>query len=169
MQKKIYFAYGANTNKDAMAIRCPKAKVICAGHITNFRLKFNNVADIVATDSSYGVDAPCVIWEITKDCEERLDRFEGFPELYSKINVEGYEGCQYQEQYKGFAYKMNYEGFHTPSPSYVRGIRNGLKGVWDNFYHAEIDNHIDKAIIESFRESEKPMVHHQRMGGKQWA
>ena len=52
MQKKIYFAYGANTNKDAMAIRCPKAKVICAGHITNFRLKFNNVADIVATDSS---------------------------------------------------------------------------------------------------------------------
>jgi hypothetical protein len=168
MQKKIYFAYGANTNKDAMAIRCPKAKVICAGHITNFRLKFNNVADIVATDSSYGVDAPCVIWEITKDCEERLDRFEGFPELYSKINVEGYEGCQYQEQYKGFAYKMNYEGFHTPSPSYVRGIRNGLKGVWDNFYHADIDNHIDKAIIESFRQSERFTVQPRVVGGKQW-
>ncbi len=43
MQKKIYFAYGANTNKDAMAIRCPKAKVIGGGHIYGYRLKFNNV------------------------------------------------------------------------------------------------------------------------------
>ena len=169
MQKKIYFAYGANTNKDAMAIRCPKAKIICAGHIINFRLKFNNVADIEATDPRYAVDAPCVIWEITEDCEKRLDRFEGFPELYRKIDVVGYEGCQHQDQFKGFAYKMNYEGFHTPSPLYVRGIRNGLKGVWDKFYHNDIDNIIDHAILESFRESEKPMVHHQRIGGKQWA
>ena len=168
MQKKIYFAYGANTNKDAMAIRCPKAKVICAGHITNFRLKFNNVADIEATDPRYAVDAPCVIWEITESCERSLDRFESYPSLYDKIEVTGYEGTQ-GESITGFAYVMNYKGFHTPSPIYVRGIRNGLKGVWDKFYHADIDNHIDKAIIESFRESEKPMVHHQRIGGKQWA
>ena len=165
--KKIYFAYGANTNKDAMAIRCPKAKIICAGHIVNYKLKFNNVADIVKVEDHIH-DVPCVIWEITESCERSLDRFESYPSLYDKIEVTGYEGTQ-GESITGFAYVMNYEGFHTPSPSYVRGIRNGLKGVWDNFYHADIDNHIDKAIIESFRESEKPMVHHQRMGGKQWA
>ena len=167
MQKKIYFAYGANTNKDAMAIRCPKAKVIGGGHICGYRLKFNNVADIVPV-KGFDQYAPCVIWEITESCERSLDRFESYPSLYDKIEVTGYEGTQ-GESITGFAYVMNYKGFHTPSPIYVRGIRNGLKGVWDKFYHADIDNHIDKAIIESFRERENPNIHHQKVGGKQWA
>ena len=63
MQKKIYFAYGANTNKQAMARRCPKAKPIGAGHIVNYKLKFNNVADIVKVEDHIH-DVPCVIWEI---------------------------------------------------------------------------------------------------------
>ena len=53
MQKRIYFAYGANTNKEAMAIRCPKAKPIGAGHIVDYKLKFNNVADIVSKNNKY--------------------------------------------------------------------------------------------------------------------
>ena len=59
---------------------------------------------------------------------------KSYPSLYDKIDVTGYEGTQ-GESITGFAYKMNYKGFHTPSPIYVRGIRNGLKGVWDKFYH----------------------------------
>ena len=167
MQKKIYFAYGANTNKQAMARRCPKAKPIGAGHIVNYKLKFNNVADIVKVEDHIH-DVPCVIWEITPDCEEALDRFEGFPSLYRKIDVEGYIGCQYNTDYKGFAYKMNYSGFHTPSPYYVKGIRDGLKGFWEEFYHDDIDAHIDQAIIKSFRQSEKFTVQPRMVGGKQW-
>ena len=165
--KKIYFAYGANTNQDHMAWRCPKAKMISPGHISNYKLKFNNVADIVPANN-YWKDVPCVIWEITKDCEKSLDKFESFPSLYSKIQVTGYQECQ-GDDIEGFAYVMNYKGFHVPSPEYVRTIRNGLKGAWDKFYHGDIDRHIDQAIIESFRECEKPTVIRQRVGGKQWA
>ena len=43
------------------------------------------------------------------------------------------------------------------------------KGAWDTFYHGDIDRHIDQAIIESFRECEKPSVVRQKIGGKQWA
>jgi len=169
MQKRIYFAYGANTNREAMAIRCPKAKPIGAGHIVDYKLKFNNVADIASTKKTMTAhDVPCVIWEITEECEKALDRFEGFPSLYRKINVEGYIGCQYNTDYKGFAYKMNYSGFHVPSPYYVGTIRKGLKGFWDSFYHDDIDKHIDMAIVTSFRENEKPNVY-EKVGGKQWS
>jgi hypothetical protein len=49
--KKIYIAYGANTNRRAMARRCPNAKPIGAGFIVGQRFKFNNVADIVPHDT----------------------------------------------------------------------------------------------------------------------
>ena len=172
MQKKIYFAYGANTNKQAMARRCPKAKPIGAGHIVNYKLKFNNVADIVKVEDHIH-DVPCVIWEITPDCEKALDRFEGFPSLYRKVDVEGYMGENYfyengsiPTKINGFVYKMNYSGFHTPSPYYVRGIRDGLKGFFTDY--DMVDRHIDQAIIKSFRQSEKFTVQPRMVGGKQW-
>ena len=57
--KKIYIAYGANTNRRAMARRCPNAKPIGAGFIVGQRFKFNNVADIVPAQIGSGVsDAP---------------------------------------------------------------------------------------------------------------
>tara|TARA_B100001248_G_scaffold258703_1_gene243414 strand:+ start:2663 stop:3193 length:531 start_codon:yes stop_codon:yes gene_type:complete len=174
--KKIYFAYGANTNKGAMRRRCPNAKPVGAGHIKGYKLKFNNVADIVPfpnKDSLMNQDVPCVIWEITEDCEKALDRFEGFPSLYRKVDVEGYMGENYfyengsiPTKINGFVYKMNYSGFHTPSPYYVRGIRDGLKGFFTD--HDMVDRHIDQAIITSFRQSEKFTVQPRMVGGKQW-
>ena len=174
--KKIYFAYGANTNKGAMRRRCPNAKPVGAGHIKGYKLKFNNVADIVPfpnRDSLMNQDVPCVIWEITPDCEKALDRFEGFPSLYRKVDVEGYMGENYfyengsiPTKINGFVYKMNYSGFHTPSPYYVRGIRDGLKGFFTDY--DMVDRHIDQAIIKSFRQSEKFTVQPRMVGGKQW-
>ena len=164
--KKIYIAYGANTNRRAMARRCPNAKPIGAGFIVGQRFKFNNVADIVPAQIGSGVsDAPAVAWEITPDCEKALDRFEGFPSLYRKIDVTFQADGEYLN---GFAYKMNYTGFHTPSPIYVDGIRTGLKNFFNASYWHMIDNSIDSAIIESFRMEETGSPLTKRVGGKQW-
>ena len=175
--KRIYIAYGANTNRRAMARRCPNAKPIGAGFIVGQKFKFNNVADIVPAQMGSGVsDAPAVAWEITPHCEKALDRFEGFPSLYRKIDVtfkitgmqKKWQFDHMQSEYKGFAYKMNYTGFHTPSPMYVDGIRTGLKGFFNSGYWDMIDNSIDSAIIKSFRMEETGSPLTKRVGGSQW-
>ena len=164
--KKIYIAYGANTNRKAMARRCPNAKPIGAGFIVGQKFKFNNVADIVPAQMGSGVsDAPAVAWEITPHCEKALDRFEGFPSLYRKIDVTFQADGEY---FNGFAYKMNSTGFHTPSPMYVDGIRTGLKNFFNASHWHMIDNSIDSAIIESFRMEETGSPLTKRVGGKQW-
>ena len=40
-----YLAYGMNTNKEAMAHRCPKAKPMGGFYLPNYRLIFRGVAD----------------------------------------------------------------------------------------------------------------------------
>ena len=142
--KKIYIAYGANTNIRAMARSCPNAKPMGSGFIVGQRFKFNNVADIVPHDKSKYKDAPAVAWEITPDCEKALDRYEGFPSLYRKIDVLFQADGEY---FNGFAYKMNYTGFHTPSPMYVDGIRTGLKNFFNASHWHMIDNSIDLSLI----------------------
>ena len=163
--KRIYIAYGANTNRRAMARRCPSAKPMGSGFIVGQRFKFNNVADIVPHDKSKYKDAPAVAWDITPDCEKALDRYEGFPSLYRKIDVLFQADGEY---FNGFAYKMNYTGFHTPSPMYVDGIRTGLKNFFNASHWDMIDNSIDSAIIESFRMEETGSPLTKRVGGKQW-
>lgn len=176
--KKIYFAYGANTNKEAMRRRCPNARAIGAGHLNDFRLKFNNVADIdkftyPEIESAWYSEAPVVIWEITPDCEKALDRFESFPSLYRKIEVDGYiheknTNGDYFKHYQGFAYKMNWSGLNIPNASYVHTIREGLKGFHPKSNWDYIDKMIDEAILESFKASEESLNSHRKYGGSNW-
>ena len=82
--KRYYFAYGMNTNLGEMSARCPQS--VNLGHctLTGFELKFRLHADI---DSSEGHVMEGVLWEITPDCERALDRLEGYPFYYDKIEV----------------------------------------------------------------------------------
>ncbi len=42
-----YGAYGANLNKDNMAVRCPEAQPMISFMLEGFKLVFNGVVDIV--------------------------------------------------------------------------------------------------------------------------
>lgn len=79
--RRLYFAYGANTNKASMARRCPDARPVCVMKLDGHRLAFRGVADVVPASGEcvFGV-----LWEITDRCEAALDRFEGFPTMYGK-------------------------------------------------------------------------------------
>ena len=82
----LYMAYGMNTNRDAMAVRCPKAKPLGGFYLPDTRLVFRGVADIVPDREHI---CPVVLWEITPDCLRALDRLEGYPTLYGRRKMNG--------------------------------------------------------------------------------
>jgi hypothetical protein len=82
--KRYYFAYGMNTNIDEMSMRCPGAINLGRCTLQGFELKFRLHADI---DQVEGSEMEGVLWDITEDCERALDRLEGYPYYYDKIEV----------------------------------------------------------------------------------
>ena len=112
----FYLAYGMNTNREAMAYRCPKAKPMGGFYLPNHRLIFRGVADFRADADAI---LPVVLWEITEDCLGALDMLEGYPDHYDRrvINREW------------IIYDMNGNKNHlyTPSGGYYSMIEEGYK------------------------------------------
>ena len=79
-----YIAYGSNMVKEQMAYRCPGARLIGTGYLPNHRLAFYLHATV---ERSRARDArvPVAVWEIDEADEQRLDRYEGFPNYYVKL------------------------------------------------------------------------------------
>lgn len=86
--RKLYGAYGSNTNVRQMRKRCPGARVAGTGTLYNYRLTFRGTQQGVANvENRRGRRVPIVLWEITPECERALDLYEGFPRLYGKRTV----------------------------------------------------------------------------------
>ena len=81
LEKNLYFAYGANLHPGQMSWRCPNALAHQAFILRDWELKFYSHATI---EPKKGARVAGVLWEITPDCESRLDAFEGFPSYYTK-------------------------------------------------------------------------------------
>ena len=77
----LYFGYGANTNHQQMARRCPGAVFIGTASLPNHRLVFRGVADVIKTP---GYRVTGALWEINRAHLAALDRFEGYPNLYTR-------------------------------------------------------------------------------------
>ena len=81
----IYAAYGSNMSLVQMEKRCPKAQVIDKGELLGYKLTFRGkgtgYANIEVSDCG---SVPIVLWLITDECERALDRYEGYPTLYTK-------------------------------------------------------------------------------------
>lgn len=78
---KYYVAYGSNLNMEQMAYRCPDARPVASGILTDWQLVFNGVLTI---EQRKGSKTPVGIWRISADDEFSLDRYEGYPSLYRK-------------------------------------------------------------------------------------
>ena len=77
----LYFGYGANTNHNSMAVRCPTAEYLGRAQLPGYRLAFRGVADVVPHERSR-VDG--ALWRLKPDDLAALDRFEGYPRLYTR-------------------------------------------------------------------------------------
>ena len=78
-----YIAYGSNIVEEQMAHRCPSAKLIGTGYLPNHRLEFYLHATVEHT-RAHGAKVPVAVWEISKEDERSLDRYEGYPTYYTK-------------------------------------------------------------------------------------
>ena len=84
MKRKFYLAYGMNTNLSSMAYRCPQAQSMGKVTLKNHKLAFKMYCDVVKQQDT---DMECALWSITEDCEQSLDRLEGYPHFYKKKEV----------------------------------------------------------------------------------
>ncbi len=143
----LYGAYGSNLNKQQMQMRCPKAKPVGTVILPDYELVFRSVADI---QKAKGVEVPLGLWLITADCEQALDRYEGYPYLYTKtfMDIE-HEG----EIHKLMTYQMTDREYQSP-PS------NGyLKSISDGYNDFDIDqSYLSDAVSWSYIETSKDSV-----------
>lgn len=116
-----YLAYGSNLNLPQMAFRCKNAKPMFAIELSGWKVVFRGVADIIPTGNPED-KLHAGIWEITEECERRLDIYEGFPSLYRKIKL---ENDQFDKPI--MAYVMNSNNFSRPSASYYQSIHDGYE------------------------------------------
>ena len=150
MEERFYFAYGSNMDLSQMDFRCPAAKVAETVRLEGFRLAFcgrdpaGGVATILKEEGSY-VDG--VLWKITRECEESLDFYEGYPRFYGKetIRVRNQEGMETESM----AYVMNppmRDCPAVPAKIYLDGI---IKGCRQNGIPEEP---VEEAVKRSRRE-----------------
>lgn len=83
--KKYYIAYGSNLSVEQMAHRCPDARIIGTAVVDDYALLFKGCATI---EPRKGKQVPVLVWEISPSDEKRLDRYEGYPSLYYKKDME---------------------------------------------------------------------------------
>jgi len=115
----LYFAYGSNLNRRAMARHCPRAQVMQPARLEGYRLVFRGTIDITP-------DKAGVVWgglyKLTNACLHALDKYEDAPRLYrqTKITVVTDEGpCE------AMAYVMNQKHVAPPDVDHYSLIARG--------------------------------------------
>jgi gamma-glutamylcyclotransferase (GGCT)/AIG2-like uncharacterized protein YtfP len=114
---KLYFAYGANLNKDSMSFRCPRAQPYQAFELRGWQLDFAHHATIRPHP---GRTVQGALWRITDDCERSLDAFEGDPSYYTKRLLE-------QDGREFMVYIMNPPLTGSPGQGYLDIIEQGYR------------------------------------------
>jgi AIG2-like family len=81
----LYFAYGANMDVAAMAVRCPQSKVIGLARLPRHRviISSDGYANVVRDPrmTTHGL-----LWDLALSDVSTLDRFEDVPRLYAKVS-----------------------------------------------------------------------------------
>lgn len=118
--ERIYVAYGSNINTEQMNFRCPAAEIYGVGMIEGYELNFNKVATLVKKENE---QSPALLWKLSSEDEKSLDKFEGYPHKYKKIEVDvNVDG----RTVKGMAYVMNNSSrLDIPSDEYYNRIESG--------------------------------------------
>lgn len=83
----IYLAYGSNLHLGQMALRCPTAKPIGTATLNGYKLVFrgNSWGGVANVEPDENSSVPVLLWAIKPNDEKALDRYEGYPHLYTKI------------------------------------------------------------------------------------
>ncbi|MBC7087633.1 MAG: gamma-glutamylcyclotransferase [Tissierellales bacterium] len=118
----LYFAYASNLSKKYMASRCPNALPLKKVVLKNYKLTFNELADIIPQEGEEVVGA---LYLISKQELEKLDILEGYPDLYDRITVELED--EFGNKYEALAYTMVEKNLQAPPDTYYNILVDGYK------------------------------------------
>ena len=117
----LYFAYGSNLNHFQIKRRCKDSVFLKKYKLKDYRLNFRSkyrAADIEKKKNSIVLGA---LFEISKRDEKKLDVYEDFPTLYTKIYFKYYNK-------KVMTYIMvKKTEFRYPTEKYLNVIKRGYK------------------------------------------
>lgn len=86
---KYYFAYGSNLNLEQMSWRCPTARPVGVATLDDWQLVFKGSLSgfYLTIEPHKGSAVPLGVWEIDERSERSLDRYEGYPDFYTKTKL----------------------------------------------------------------------------------
>ena len=117
----LYFAYGSNLNHFQMKRRCKDSFFLKKYELKDYRLNFRSkyrAADIEKKKNSI---VPGALFEISKSDEKKLDVYEDFPILYTKMYFKYYNK-------RVMTYLMvKKTKFRYPTERYLNIIKQGYK------------------------------------------
>lgn len=121
----LYFAYASNLSKEYMFSRYPDATPVKKIFLKNYKLVFNELADIIQND---GEEVLGALYVISKQELVQLDKLEGYPDLYTRIIVEVVDDKG--NKYDAFAYTMVDKKLEAPPEHYYQILIKGYED-WD--------------------------------------
>ena len=151
--EELYFAYGSNLNLGQMAVRCPQAGVVGKAVLEGYELAFRRGVLTILPKEGGRVDG--ILWKVNDRDERALDRYEGYPHLYTKesLTVQTDTGSQ-----TAVAYVMTApycERAQPPSSTYLRTVLLGYRV-------AEFDTRVVLQAAAQAREMQPQQVPRKR-------
>lgn len=151
MLKKYYVAYGSNLNLNQMNFRCRGAKPIGSMTLNGYRLVYKGSADsfsYLTIEESEGYQVPLGLFEVSSLDISSLDKYEGYPNFYSKFYIPVEIG---EKKEKAMIYIMNKDfDYHFPSRKYVETCEEGYddfgfdRKILDRAYMDTVDSKSQK-------------------------
>ena len=151
MEENLYFAYGSNLDLEQMAQRCPDAEIVGPVRLENYELRFSGsgFATVAPRKGSvvYGL-----VWKITPNCEQSLDRYEGYPRFYRRDYVQTGEifdvltGRVVSSSASAMIYLMQ--------PGHPLGLPSGA--YWQTCLQGYRDFHFDPAVLRQALKDSAP-------------
>ena len=147
MEENLYFAYGSNLDLEQMAQRCPDAEIVEPVRLENYELRFRG-SGFATVAPKKGSTVHGLVWKITPNCEQSLDRYEGYPRHYTKetVTVKDAAGAELPVMVYIMAEPYCRQPA-LPSPYYYRVIQRGFEanGLPVESLQAAWDRTVDEA------------------------
>ena len=126
-----YFAYGPDLNKKLMRQRCPDSKPEFIARLPNYKLVFVGWSrqwrcGLVNIRPFRGERVPGAIYEVSDRDWKRLDRYQGYPGNYTRLDVTVFD--EDGEPVKAITYiKSGQAEEAQPSKEYLAPIQQGYR------------------------------------------
>ncbi len=157
MMADYYFAYGSNLNRRQFSRRCPTARAIGRVTLPDFQLVFRGVADIV---DAPGEVVEGMAYRITPPDERALDRYEGFPHLYTKRSFPMKVMRRGQEKIVDVMFYVMQDDYLAPPDDFY------LSTIEEGYHDWQIPSTtLNSAVARAYRPAKKQRRAHQARDG----